>query len=133
MKKSHIFSLIRLIYFTFFVLLCSCESKVKTSDIRLGGEHGEEFLYKNKPYTGRIWSMDGKSASIEVSDGRPVKWILFHDNEEPAIVQTDSLGEELMKYYDINGYEMREDEWESKYGGNIKKKEETLFKELYPE
>ena len=122
----------KLIIITFFLLLCSCGRKIKIQDIRLGGDNGDEFLYENKPYTGKIWTEDGKSASIDISDGRPVKWTLFHDNGTPAAVQTDSLGRKVLKYFDINGYEMRENEWISKYG-NILKKEDVLLRELYPE
>ena len=94
------------------VLLCSCDSKIKSTDVQCVNN---EIVYKDKNYTGKVWSKDGKSLVVEVSDGRPVKITLFHKNGNPAIVSTKFLHDGDLKHYDINGYEMTESDWETKY------------------
>ena len=48
-------------------------------------------------------------------NGRPVKITLFHKNGNPALVSTKFLHNGGLKHFDINGYEMTEHEWETKY------------------
>lgn len=94
------------------VLLYSCSSKIKTTDVRLVGD---EVFYEDKPYTGQVWTKDGESIVADVSDGRPVKFTLFHDNGKPAMVVIFSARDKEKKYYDINGYEMTKGDWIAKY------------------
>lgn len=94
------------------VLLCSCDSKIKSTDVQCVNN---EIVYKDKNYTGKVWSKDGKSLVVEVSDGRPVKITLFHKNGNPALVSTKFLHNGGLKHFDINGYEMTENDWETKY------------------
>lgn len=94
------------------VLLSSCDSKIKSTDVQFVNN---EIVYQDKNYTGQVWSKDGKSFVVEVSDGRPVKITLFHENGNPAIVSTKFLHDGDLKHFDTNGYEMTESEWESKY------------------
>lgn len=94
------------------VLVCSCDNKIKSTDVQFVNN---EIVYKDKNYTGQVWSQDGKSLVVEVSDGRPVKITLFHKNGNPAIVSTKFLHDGDLKHYDINGYEMTENDWETKY------------------
>ena len=100
-----------LIAFAIF-LLCSCDNKIKSIDVQCVNN---EIVYKDKNYTGQVWAKDGKSFVVEVSDGRPVKITLFHKNGNPAIVSTKFQHDGYLKYLDINGYEMTEHEWETKY------------------
>ncbi len=95
------------------VLLCSCSgNKIKSTDVQFVEN---EIIYNDESYTGQVWSKDGKSFVVEVSDGRPIKITLFHKNGNPAIVSTKFLHDGDLKHYDINGYEMTEGEWERKY------------------
>ena len=95
------------------LLFCSCESKIKSTDVEFVNN---EIVYNAKPYTGQVWSKDGKSLVVEVSDGRPIKITLFHKNGNPALVSTKILHDGELEHFDINGYEMTEHEWETKYG-----------------
>ncbi len=94
------------------VLLCSCDSKIKSTDVQFVNN---EIVYKDNTYTGQVWSKDGESLVVEVSDGRPLKITLFHKNGNPAIESTKFLHDGDIKHFDINGYEMTEREWEAKY------------------
>lgn len=94
------------------VLMCSCDSKIISTDVEFANN---EIIYDNQPYTGQVWSKDGKSLVVDVSDGRPIKITLFHKNGNPAIISTKILHDGELKHFDINGYEMTEGEWERKY------------------
>ena len=99
------------------VFLLSCDSKIKSTDVEFDKN---EIIYNDESYTGQVWSKDGKSFVVEVSDGRPIKITLFHKNGNPAIVSTKFLHDGEIKHYDINGYEMTEGEWERKYEDLLK-------------
>ena len=60
------------------VFVCSCDNKIKSTDVQFVDN---EIVYKDNTYTGQVWSKDGKSLVVEVSDGRPVKITLFHKIE----------------------------------------------------
>jgi len=94
------------------VFLLSCDSKIKSTDVEFVNN---EIVYNKEPYTGQVWSKDGKSLVVEVSDGRPLKITLFHKNGNPAVISTKILHDGELKHFDINGYEMTEGEWERKY------------------
>ena len=102
----------KILLFLTVVLLCSCESKIKSTDVEFVNN---EIVYNKEPYTGQVWSKDGKSLVVEVSDGRPLKITLFHKNGNPAVISTKILHDGELKHFDINGYEMTEGEWERKY------------------
>ena len=108
------------------ILFCSCESKITSEDVRLVGN---EIYYDNQPYSGQLWTKDGESLVVEVSDGRPVKFTLFHDNGKPAMIVTYSAGDKEKAYFDINGYKMTKGEWISKYP-NISMKRSLIDEEL---
>ena len=108
------------------ILLSSCGSKIKTTDVQLVGD---EIFLEGKPYTGQVWTKDGESIVVEVSDGRPVKFTLFHDNGKPAMITTFSAGDKEKKYYDINGYEMTKGDWISKYY-DVSSKRSLIDREL---
>ena len=108
------------------VLLCSCsENKIKSTDVQF---IENEIIYNDKPFTGQVWSKDGESVVVDVSDGRLVKITYLHKNGNPAAVGTLRVKDGrrskrlYFTYYDINGYEMAEHEWETKY--------EELLKEI---
>lgn len=94
------------------IFFCSCDSKVKSTDVEFVNK---EINYNGESYTGQVWSKDGKSLVVEVSDGRPIKITLFHKNGNPAIISTKVLQDGELKHFDVNGYEMTEGEWERKY------------------
>ncbi len=102
----------KILLFLTVVFLCSCESKIKSTDVEFVNN---EIVYNKEPYTGQVWSKDGKSLVVEVSDGRPLKITLFHKNGNPAVISTKILHDGELKHFDINGYEMTEGEWERKY------------------
>ena len=102
----------KILLFLTVVLLSSCDSKIKSTDVEFVNN---EIIYNNEPYTGQVWSKDGKSLVVEVSDGRPLKITLFHKNGNPAVISTKILHDGELKHFDINGYEMTEGEWERKY------------------
>ena len=107
------------------VLLYSCDSKIKSTDVQFVDN---EIIYNDKAYTGQVWSKDGESVVVDVSDGRLVKITYLHKNGNPAAVGTLRVKDGrkskrlYFTYYDINGYEMAENEWETKY--------EDMFKEV---
>ena len=103
----------KILLFLTIVLLCSCDSKIKSTDIEFVNN---EITYNGESYTGQVWSKDGKSLVVDVSDGRPIKITLFHKNGNPAVISTKILHDGELKHFDINGYEMTEGEWERKYG-----------------
>lgn len=102
----------KILLFLTVIFLCSCESKIKSTDVEFVNN---EIVYNKEPYTGQVWSKDGKSLVVEVSDGRPLKITLFHKNGNPAVISTKILHDGELKHFDINGYEMTEGEWERKY------------------
>lgn len=102
----------KILLFLTIVLLCSCDNKIRSTDVEFVNN---EITHNGESYTGQVWSKDGKSFAVEVSDGRPIKITLFHKNGNPAIVSTKFLHDGELKHYDINGYEMTEHEWETKY------------------
>lgn len=108
----------KMLLFLSVILLCSCDSKIKNTDVEFVNN---EIVYNKEPFTGQVWSKDGKSLVVEVSDGRPVKITLFHKNGNPAVVSTKILHDGELKHFDINGYEMAEGEWERKYGDLLNK------------
>ena len=108
----------KILLFLTVVFLCSCESKIKSTDVEFVNN---EIVYNKEPYTGQVWSKDGKSLVVEVSDGRPVKITLFHKNGNPAVISTKILHDGELKHFDINGYEIAEGEWERKYGDLLNK------------
>lgn len=129
MKKDCIIFLKKFLFVMIIVLLYSCKGKVKTTDVRFGGNNGEEVYYRDSHYTGQIWSKDGKSFVFDVSDGRVIKLTIFHDNGQPAEISKDSLGHYKEKYYDINGYEMTYEECYSKYP-DIRAKSNQMVEEI---
>lgn len=84
-------------------LIVSCSGKVKSTDVQI---IDNEIIFNGKSYTGQVWSKDGESMVVEVSDGRPVKVTLYHDNGEPAMISTLFQENGEVKHFDINGYEM---------------------------
>ena len=72
-----------------------------------GLEHGEwphvgsSVLYKGKPFSGKVWSKDGKTAATEVYSGFPVSFIGYYDNGNVAVVMTGKNGDVVL--YDENG------------------------------
>lgn len=108
------------------LLLYSCDRKVKSTDIQIVGD---DIVYKNQNFTGQVWSKDGKSLVIEVSDGRPVKITLFHENGNPALVSTLFIHDGKVKHYDINGYEMDKGDWLRKYP-DIREKRRIMDEEF---
>lgn len=108
------------------VFLCSCDSKIKSTDVQCVDN---EIVYKDKNYTGQVWSKDGKSLVVEVSDGRPVKITLFHKNGNSALVSTLFLHDGKVKHYDINGYEMDKGDWLRKYP-DIREKRRIMEEEF---
>ena len=102
----------KILLFLTILFLCSCDNKIRSTDVEFVNN---EITHNGESYTGQVWSKDGKSFAVEVSDGRPVKITLFHKNGNPAIVSTKFLHDGDLKHYDINGYEMTESDWETKY------------------
>ena len=120
------------------VLLLSCSGNSKSPDTQIVEEKDglqttekilstdvqildNDIIYDGTPYTGEVWTKDGKSAVINVSDGRFVKITYFHKNGNPAVEGAQRIidGRRSKRvyftYYDINGYELTEHEWETKY------------------
>lgn len=93
-------------------LIVSCSGKVKSTDVQI---IDNEIIFNGKSYTGQVWSKDGESMVVEVSDGRPVKVTLYHDNGEPAMISTLFQENGEVKHFDINGYEMNKADWLRKY------------------
>ena len=115
----------KLLFAVVAIFLCSCESKIKSTDVQFVDN---EIIYNNKAYSGQVWSKDGESVVVDVSDGRPVKITYLHKNGNPAAVGTLRVKDGrrskrlYFTYYDVNGYEMTEHEWETKY--------EDIFKDI---
>lgn len=63
--------------------------------------HGSTVLYKGKPFSGKVWSKDGKTAATEVYSGFPVSFIGYYDNGNVAVVMTGKGGRVVL--YDENG------------------------------
>ena len=63
--------------------------------------HGSTVLYKGKPFSGKVWSKDGKTAATEVYSGFPVLFIGYYDNGNVAVVMTCKGGRVAL--YDENG------------------------------
>ena len=47
---------------------------------------GSSVLYKGKPFSGKVWSKDGKTAATEVYGGYPVLYIGYYNNGNVAII-----------------------------------------------
>lgn len=68
-------------------------------------EHGEwphsgcSVLYKGKPFSGKVWSKDGKTAATEVYGGYPVLYIGYYNNGNVAMV----YGSKYVSFYDEEG------------------------------
>lgn len=99
--------------------------KIKSTDVQFVDN---EIVYDGTPYSGEVWTKDGKSAVIEASDGRIIKITHLHKNGNPAAIDAQRIidgrrsNRFYFTYYDINGYELTEHEWETKY--------EVFFKKL---
>ena len=63
------------------------------------------------PFTGEIWSDDGKTYVMKFKDGKSYEGTLYHKNGKPAMVQTD----DGLKCYDEDGSEMGSEEFTLKY------------------
>ena len=60
--------------------------------------HGSTVLYKGKPFSGKVWSKDGKTAATEVYSGFPVLFIGYYDNGNVAVVMTGDIDGPVVLY-----------------------------------
>lgn len=63
-----------------------------------------------KPYTGEIWSEDGKTYVMKFKDGKSYEGILYHKNGKPAMVEGENG-----KCYDEDGSVLTAEEFTVKY------------------
>lgn len=63
-----------------------------------------------KPFTGEIWSEDGKTYVMKFKDGKSYEGILYHKNGKPAMVEGENG-----KCYDEDGSVLSAEEFTVKY------------------
>ena len=63
-----------------------------------------------KPFTGEIWSEDGKTYVMKFKDGKSYEGILYHKNGKPAMVEGENG-----KCYDEDGSVLTAEEFTVKY------------------
>ena len=68
-----------------------------------------------KPFTGEVWSEDGKSFVMNFKDGEPVNSVTYHRNGKEAIVASSDASNPEPKYYDEEGNEIDVDVFMEKY------------------
>ena len=63
-----------------------------------------------EPFTGEIWSDDGKTYVLKFKDGESNEGILYHKNGKPAMVAG-----EVEKFYDEEGKELTAEKFTEEY------------------
>ena len=85
-------------------------AEAKDSVSMTAGEDRVRAVKDGKPYTGEIWSEDGKTYVMKFKDGKSYEGILYHKNGKPAMVEGDNPG-----CFDEDGKEMTAEEFTVKY------------------
>ena len=75
--------------------------------------HGCRVLYKGKPFSGKVWSKDGKTAATEVYGGHPVLYIGYYNNGNVAVVNGGDDG--VVYLYDEEGRFLEKKKYEDTY------------------
>jgi hypothetical protein len=57
----------------------------------------ENILKNGEPYTGEVWSEDGKSFCLTTRNGEPTKFVMYHLNGQEA-VRIDNLSDDMTVY-----------------------------------
>lgn len=74
-----------------------------------------------KPYTGELWSEDGKTYVMKFKDGKSYEGILYHKNGKPAMVEGDNG-----KCYDEDGSVLTAEEFTIKYYKYLEESSEQI-------
>ncbi len=90
----------------------SAAKKASTADsveVTAGGDR-VRAVKDGEPYTGEIWSEDGKTYVMKFKDGKSYEGILYHKNGKPAMVEGENG-----KCYDEDGSVLTAEEFTVKY------------------
>lgn len=80
---------------------CGCGKKIHINEVTFSSDTA---YYKEKPYTGEIWTDDDKSACFKTKDGCLQKATFFHHNGKEAIsMEIKEKGAPKTSIYDEEG------------------------------
>ena len=108
-----------------WVLLCCVACGPHKTSINNVVIDKETILKHGEPYTGEVWSEDGRSYCLTSRNGELTKFVMYHLNRQEA-VRIDNLSDEFT-VYDETGKEMNIDSFAVQYENLV-----ATLHELFP-
>ena len=107
------------------IIIVACqEKKVFMKDVAFTS-NGDIVFYQGEPFTGEMWSDDGRFMKLTVEQGNPQKMELFHSNGKVAYLQFRDADEHKQEIFtDENGKQISSAEFDEKYADILIRLEE---------